>query len=210
MTSRTTKRKAANKAYLLRLVEGRKEHKNVPCFVMAEKSLIRLGVLTRPHGLAGGIRCRLDQQRVPSISTPCEVQLGYSLSFANPFELVLNESGREGEIVCFFRGIDDRDKAATIVDMGLFIDQNVLSYNDQFSDPGLIGFDVQDERENSLGQLSGIVNAVAHSLWRVKEGEREWLLPAIEEFILDIDTMNRLILVRLIPGLYNDDVEVVQ
>ena len=177
---------------------------------MTEESLIRLGVLTRPHGLEGGIRCRLDQQSRPSITLPCRVEIGYSRSFATPYELIRSESGREGELILFFQGIHDRDRAATLADMGLFIDKDVLSYNEPFSNPGLIGFDVQDEEGNSLGQLAGMVSAVAHTIWRIEEGEREWLLPAIEEFVLDVNENHRVILVRLIPGLYDDDAEVVQ
>lgn len=153
------------------------------------------------------MRCRLDQQSVPVIDTPCPVRIGYSLSFTRLYELVRCEPGREGELVCFFAGVDQREGTDSLRDQALFIDPSLLRYGELWSDPGLLGYVIRDEEGKELGRLAGMIDALAHVVWRIEEGEREWLLPAIEEFVLDIDEERKEILVRLIPGLRDDEAE---
>lgn len=175
---------------------------------MTDVSRIRLGVLTRPHGLQGGLRCTLDYPGTPVISTPCEVAVGYSESFTRSYELTRYEPGR-GEIICFFRGVDDRDKAMELADQALFVPAAAVSYGTRTGDPGLIGFQVFDEENRLLGSIEGIFQTAAHYVWTiVDETGREWMLPAVDEFVLGFDEENRRIDVRLIPGLYDDDQEV--
>ncbi|MGE3801432.1 MAG: ribosome maturation factor RimM [Candidatus Kapaibacterium sp.] len=174
---------------------------------MADSSLIRLGILTRPHGVEGGMRCRLDQQSVPVVDTPCRVSIGYSISFVQPYELIKCEPGREGELVCYFRGIDNREETEPLSDKGIFVERKVLHYGEIWSDPGLIGSRILDESGKELGRLAGMFDSAAHYIWRIEQGEREWLLPAIEEFVIDVDEEEGVIQVRLIPGLYDDDAE---
>lgn len=110
-------------------------------------------------------------------------------------------------MLCFFRGIDNRNQTEELSDKALFIEPSLLLYSEPLQDPGLIGFTVQDEEGKELGRLAGMFDAVAHFIWRIEEDDREWLLPAIEEFVLEVDEENQLIRVRLIPGLYDDDAE---
>lgn len=174
---------------------------------MADATRIRLGVLTRPHSLKGGLRCALDYPETPTIATPCTVAVGFSESFNKPYELISYEPGR-GEIICFFRGIDDRDKALQLADQALFLSRSAVSYGKAVADPGLIGFEVRDEEGNLLGKVVGIFQTPAHYIWTVEENGRDWMLPAIEEFVIEIDEDNEQIIARLIPGLRDQDQEI--
>lgn len=176
---------------------------------MADTTLIRLGVLSRPHALEGGLRCMLDNPSVPAIPTPCEVNVGFSESFSRAHTLTRYETGR-GEVVCFFQGFDTREKAMELMDQAVFIRQDLLSYEQQYADPGLVGFEIRDEDDRLLGTVAGMLLTPAHYIWRIEDDGREWMLPAIEEFVLGIDEEARVIVVRLIPGLYDDDQEVAE
>lgn len=176
---------------------------------MANEARIRLGVLTRPHSLQGGLRCALDYPESPTIAVPCTVDVGFSESFTSPYELVSYEPGR-GEIICYFRGIDDRDKAAELADKALFLSGSAVSYGQTVANPGLIGFEVRDEEENHLGNIVRIFQTPAHYIWTVEENGRDWMLPAIDEFVLEIDEEKERIVVRLIPGLRDEEQEIVR
>ena len=176
---------------------------------MTDSRFIRLGVLSRPHALEGGLRCMLDNPSVPAISVPCTVKVGFSESYAQDRTLVRYEAGR-GEVVCFFQGVDTREKAMELMDQALFIEPDLLSYEKPYADPGLIGFEIRDEDDRLLGTVAGMLLTNAHYIWRVEEEGREWMLPAIEEFVLGIDEEAQVIVVRLIPGLYDDDQEVAE
>ncbi len=146
----------------------------------------------------------LDNPVVPIIATPCEVLVGFSEAFAKPQTLLRYEAGR-GEISCFFQGVDDRDKALALTDQAVFLVRELLSYEQPYSDPGLVGFEVRDEEDTLLGQVAGMLQTRAHYIWRVDDEGREWMLPAIDEFVLGVDEEAKKISVRLIPGLYTDD-----
>ena len=175
---------------------------------MADATRIRLGVLTRPHGLKGGLRCTLDYPEMPVIALPCTVAVGFSESFNSPYELIAYEPGR-GEIVCHFRGFDDRDTALELADKALFVPRSAVSYGTAVADPGLVGFRVRDEEGNLLGTVTGIFRTPAHYIWTVEDagsGE-EWMVPAIDEFVVDMDEEKGEIIIRPIPGLRGEDQE---
>lgn len=171
---------------------------------MADPVRIRLGVLARPHSLRGGLRCTLDTQAPPRIEVPCDVLVGYTESFSRPRRLLSYEPGRD-EMVCYFEGVTDRDAAQELVDQALYVPKESVRYDDPFADPGFVGFGVVDEEGNDLGTVSGLMLTNAHYVWQVEEGGREWMVPAIDEFVVGIDEEAETIVVRLIPGLYDEE-----
>lgn len=66
----------------------------------------------------------------------------------------------------------------------------------------LLGFQVVDDTERSLGELVEILETGANNVYVVKdEAGHELLLPAIPSVILDIDTERRLLRVHVLEGL---------
>lgn len=69
----------------------------------------------------------------------------------------------------------------------------------------LIGMQVYDTEKGSLGQLKEIIETGANDVYVVR-GEKygEILVPAIKEVILDIDTAQNKMQVKLLPGLIEE------
>jgi len=105
-------------------------------------------------------------------------------------------------IIVHFAGFSDRDQAAVLVNGALLAEQSALP------DPGpgvaytfqLIGLEVRDTGGRVLGALEDIVKTGAHPIYVVK-GEREWLIPAAPEVLLNVDLAQRTITVALPAGL---------
>ena len=166
----------------------------------------RLGVLTRTHGLAGGLRCAVDGETTPSVAAPCDAAIGYSESFLQPIRLARYEV-IQGDPLLFFEGVTSAEKAAELVDRAVFLEESLISYENPYSDPRVIGYDVRSEQGEDLGKIDGIIRTPAHYIWSVRKGEREWLLPATEPFVLSFEDDARCVTVRLIPGLLGDEEE---
>jgi 16S rRNA processing protein RimM len=132
--------------------------------------------------------------------------IGYSESFLRPIRLVRFEPVL-GDPIVFLEGIDSGEKAAELVDHALFLEEDLIRYENPFSDPRVIGFSVKSEEGEELGEIDGIIRTPAHYVWSVRNGGREWLLPAIEPFVVSLDDRSRCVTVRLIPGLLGDDEE---
>ena len=173
---------------------------------MSAKNLQRLGVLTRSFGLQGGIRCALDSMAVPKVRTPCAVRIGFSESFTEERELALCEN-HSGSLICYFTGVASRDAADALFDRGLWIDPSLLEYDDPFSDARLVGYRVFDEAGRDLGTIVDIIGSHTQYVWIIYTGEREWMMPAVEEFVREIRADDRRVIVRPIPGMYDDDEE---
>ena len=71
----------------------------------------------------------------------------------------------------------------------------------RFFQADLIGLSVKDEASGALiGKVAEILEYPAQDLLRVR-GDREYLIPLVEEFVLSVDPAAGLVTVRLMDGL---------
>jgi len=174
---------------------------------MSSGSRLRVGVLTRSYGLAGGVRCMLDSDAVPaSIAVPCEGWIGFSESFLQPVRLERYEI-RSSDLICYFTGVKSREEVANLSDRALFLPAEAVSYEHPLAHPGLLGYEIRDEDGMVLGAIGSIFKTPAHFIWLVRSDEREWMLPAIDEFVREIRHGERVAIVRPIPGMVAEEPE---
>jgi 16S rRNA processing protein RimM len=167
---------------------------------MADQRFIRLGVLTRTFGLDGGLRCRLDLELVPTIEAPCDARVGFSESYASPRRLVRYQD-HSGTLICFFEGITSEERGQELVDQALFLPEENVTYPDTLAHPRLIGYRVQSEEGKDLGEIRTIFKTSAHHVWEIASATGEWMMPAIGEFLVELQHERRLAIVRPIPGM---------
>lgn len=66
----------------------------------------------------------------------------------------------------------------------------------------LIGLSVVDEKDESLGTLTDVLETGANDVYVVtKEGRKDLLIPVIKDCILDVDLEKGIMTVHLLPGL---------
>ena len=71
-----------------------------------------------------------------------------------------------------------------------------------------VGFRLEDTVYGHLGEVADVDTSTPNTLFVIDRGGNELLVPAREEFILDMDTKHRVITVRLPEGLLDlDDAE---
>ncbi len=68
----------------------------------------------------------------------------------------------------------------------------------------LIGCDVFTEENEHIGQIIEIYSFPHQSLYEIKKGKKEYLIPATKTFIKKIDLFEKKIIVHVIDGLLND------
>lgn len=170
---------------------------------MNDSARIRLGVLTRTFGLAGGLRCTVETGTVPAVATPCDAWVGYTDTFGETLRLERSDR-RPQEIICYFAGIDDREKAERLVDRALFMSTDVLDFGDSMAHPLLVGYRVLDEQGGDLGTIEAIFRTPAHVVWQIDRNGAEWLLPAVDQFVVEVQHAERRAVVRPIEGMIED------
>lgn len=170
-----------------------------------EELRVRLGVLVRPFGTDGLLRCLPDLDIIPRVVVPCTAWLGFSERFLSPARL-LACAPHGGALICTFEGIASRTSAEDLVDRALYVAESSLIFDTPYAHPGLVGADVLDQSGRVLGQISHIGRTRAHDLWTVRCADgQERMIPAVEEFVLEIDRAARRVTVRTIPGLLEDE-----
>ena len=160
-------------------------------------SLFKLAKITAPVGIKGEIRVYSYLNELTRFSDIEEVFLD-----GRTYELE-NARVQKGMVVLKLSGIDDRNAAELLRDKELFADKNEVDLGeDNYFTDELIGCAVEDENGEKVGELTDIISNPAHDLYQITtQAGKSFLLPAVHEFILSVDTENRLIRVHLIEGL---------
>jgi len=107
-------------------------------------------------------------------------------------------------VILKLKGIESRDAAEAVKGEDIYIDGEELPEleEDEYYIRDLIGLDVVDDTGAPIGGLCDVIQNSAQDLYEVEMADgRKILIPAVEEFIINIDIENKLITVRLIEGL---------
>ena len=70
----------------------------------------------------------------------------------------------------------------------------------------IIGAKVFDaDTNNLLGTLTDVSPTGANDVWHIKNGEREYLVPAIPDVIVSVDINTDTVIIRPLKGIFDDE-----
>jgi 16S rRNA processing protein RimM len=101
-------------------------------------------------------------------------------------------------------GSDDRNMAEALKGKSLYIGEDQLRElpEDTYYIRDIIGFDVRDEEGHAFGKLKDVIQNRAQDLYEIElENRKTILLPAVAEFILEINPDEKYLKVKLIEGI---------
>jgi 16S rRNA processing protein RimM len=107
-----------------------------------------------------------------------------------------------------FEGIDDRDAAGSLAGRTLVVPESWLPTLDEGQSWAfeIEGCSVTTESGTPLGRVEEVLAYPAHDIWRVvDEHGGETLIPAVEAFVVSVDTAARAAVVTDVPGLTAPD-----
>jgi 16S rRNA processing protein RimM len=123
-------------------------------------------------------------------------------------EVLRCSPGRRGEVRLALAGLRDRDAAEAL--RGLLV-LGESSHLDALP-PGdhywyeLVGCEVVDEGGRPLGRIRELWDTGAHDVLVVeREGDADLLVPAVDEWLKQVDPEARQVVVHLLPGLLESD-----
>lgn len=103
-----------------------------------------------------------------------------------------------------FEGIDTIEEAEKLKNLQIKIDSEEISEleENEFYFHEIIGCEVFDENEKSLGEITEILTPGANDVWVIKsEKGKEILIPYIEDVVKKIDVKNKRIDIEVMEGL---------
>lgn len=117
-------------------------------------------------------------------------------------------------VILKLKGVDDRNAAEALKDSDVLITEDELKDlpEDTFYVRDLIGCQVVNvETEGIIGQISDVLQNTAQDIYVIKTGSgKEVLIPAVGDFVKEVDITAKCVKVKLIPGLIDDEGETIR
>lgn len=172
-----------------------------------ETTLILMGKIVRPHGIHGELRV------VPMTDWPERFESLKSFYLVNEREgdgrwVQAEESRIHGDdIILKLRDIEDRNTAETLRGYELWVSRETLPPlpEDMYYISDLIGCSVKIMGGRVIGTVKDIHKMAAQDIYVIDIDGREVMIPAVKEFIQQIDIRRGEIIITPIEGLLNPD-----
>ncbi len=163
---------------------------------------LKIGYLKKPHGIKGEITLVFDKAPYADIDTEF-----YFLNIDGilvPF--FLEEILFISDTTCRvkFMDIDDETVASRYSNVSVYVPREKVSVHasgNEYDWSYFIGFTIIEEDGNQLGVIENVDSGTINVLFIVKDGDREILIPATEDFIVYLDDEKKQICMKLPDGL---------
>ena len=166
------------------------------------EALIGLGKVSGAQGIQGAVKVRADAEAATS-DPEVFAALGEVWIGGRGYR-VLKAGRHKNQVLLWLEGVDTRSRAEEMAGL------KVLGDRRRFPrlPPGeyywfqVLGLPVINAADGALlGHLDHIIATPGHDVYAVRQGEREVLLPAVEEVIVEINLEAGVIKVLPPPGL---------
>lgn len=166
------------------------------------EDLLQVGVITTTHGVRGEVKV------YPTTDDPKR--------FLDLENVILDDGKTKRDleienvkffknlVILKFKGIDNINDIEKYKKAGLFVTrENAVELSkDEYFITDLIGLSVVTDEKEEIGILSDVLQTGANDVYVVSQkGQKDILIPAIHECILDVDLKEHTMEVHLLPGL---------
>lgn len=171
--------------------------------------LFHFGVVIGTHGLRGDLKVRPLTEGSDVLADATEIFLrkaGRAVSSHVPARVVTHK----GLVLLRLEGFEHINRVEDLVGSDVLMRLEELSglEDDEFYWFELQGVQVTDARLGDLGTLEDMFTTPAHDVYVVQGRFGEVLIPAVEQFVREVDTEARRMLVDLPQGLVDEGDEV--
>ncbi len=164
------------------------------------ENLLLIGKVVKPHGIRGWLKIKSYSESTTTFSRAGKVYL-LKAGRLEEWELTAVKP-HKGHFLIELKGIEDRNKAEEYRNADVYIDKGVLKKEEgEFFWYELIGIKVYLISGKYLGTIKHIFRTGSNDVYVVEEKEREYLIPAIEDVVKEIDLDSGKMLIEPIDGL---------
>lgn len=156
---------------------------------------LECGKIVNTHGIRGEVKI------VPWADSP-EFLCGLPALYIDGKAMALRSARvHKGNVIALLEGVEDVNAAMLLKNKVVFLSRADVELPDgAFFLADLIGLRVVDENGAELGVLEDILSPSVQRIYVVR-GQREILIPAVPEFILETNVAGGYIRARLIEGM---------
>lgn len=174
--------------------------------MITKEEVYRIGMFNKPHGVKGELQFSFTDDIFDRKEADCLICLMDGIFV--PFYIEEYRFRSDNAALMKLEGVDTSEQARRFTNVEVYfpiahaneVEPNELSWD------FFVGFRVEEVNHGHLGEVEEVDTSTANTLFIVKnEKEDEWLIPACEEFIVDMDTAHRVLTLHLPEGLIDID-----
>lgn len=158
---------------------------------------VKVGQIVAAFGIRGQVKVK------PLTDFLERFDVGRRLRLDGDWVTVEASGDHKGTIVLTLSGIKDRTTAESLQwhNLEAMVDERPELEEGEYLTEDLIGLEALDESGRSLGKVENVLRYPAHDVLVVAGV----MVPAVSEFVASVDLTVRKIVLRPIPGMFEDD-----
>lgn len=178
--------------------------------MIKESEVFKIGTLAKTHGLQGEIAFRFDSDIFDRVDCPYFVLKvdGILVPF---FIEEYRFKGSETALITF-TDINSEEKASRLQGLDVYFPRSYYEESEGDEDVDLswdyfIGFSAIDKHLGELGVITNVDTQTINTLFLIQNdnGSGEIIVPAVEEFIVEIDSEQKIIYFEFPEGLVDSE-----
>lgn len=165
------------------------------------KKYLEIGKITGTRGLKGELR-------VESWCDSPDILAGLKKIYVNGKVLnILSARVQKSMVIMAIEGISNIDEAEKLRNTIINIDRNDLKLEKgQYFIQDLIGLKVIDaDNDNLYGKITDVFKTGANDVYQVTDGNKNYLVPVIQDVVLDVNIAEGYVKIRPIKGIFEDE-----
>ena len=170
------------------------------------EALLEIAKIVGTHGLRGDLKVRVNSG-APELLLEVE-QLHLRLPAGKTLRVQpIRKSLHKGQVLLCLQGYESIDLVGPLVGSDILIPETLLPDldDDEYYWKQLKGLSVVDRQRGVIGHLDKMFSTAAHDTYVVKGALGEIMIPAVEQFVLEINLQERVVTVDLPDGLIPDE-----
>ena len=173
--------------------------------MIRREEVYKIGLFNKPHGIHGELQFTFTDDVFDRVDADYLVCLLDGIFV--PFFIEEYRFRSDSSALVKLEGIDTAERARMFTNVEVYFP---VKHAEEAEDGSLswsffVGFLMEDTRYGVLGEVVDVDTTTVNTLFVVDTKDGELLVPAQEEFILDISREQKLITVELPEGLLNMD-----
>ena len=165
------------------------------------KDVYRIGIINKPHGVHGELLFTFDDDIFDRVEADYIICMMDGILVPFFFESYRFRSDTTALIK--LKGIDTEQQAKRMTNVEVFFPKD---HAEELEDNELtwsyfVGFLINDVNKGDIGKVTDVDNSTINTLFVVDYKGTEILIPAQEDFIVDLDREKRIITMQIPEGL---------
>ena len=169
-----------------------------------KKQFLEAGKITGTHGVRGMLR-------VQSWCDSNEIFCHFKKLFTDKNgedELLVSSASPHGNVVILkIKGIDTIEDAEKLRNNTVYINRDQLDLEEgTYSIQDLLGSSVLHVDTNELlGTIIDVSKTGSNDVWHIKKDDKEYLIPVIDDVVINVDIDSNLVIIRPLKGIFDDE-----